>query len=165
MKLNDLFTQTKLIDELLGGQLLEISVKQHNITISITEPLIYLPYAKKLLSLINDLDGVLEKSFISIHNDIIYFTFEKLSSEDIKEESPLYLFMKTIEEFADKICTCPSLEFIISNQYLKCFLDKPGLTVKSLSDYEDVLNAKGKGELELHPQRPYLLFINENFEV
>ena len=165
MKLDDLFNRTKEIDEMLGNQLLEISVKQHSITISITESMIHFLHAEKLIIMVAGMKGASKKSFISTHNDIIYFTFEDLSTDKMMEKDPLRLFMETIEDFAEKICTCPALEFIISNQYLKCFLDKPGLTIENLSEYEEVLEAKGKGELELHPQRPYLLFINENFEV
>ena len=79
------------------------------------------------------------------------------------DKDVFYPFLKTIEDFAEKICTCPSLEFVITGQYMKCFLDKPGLRVEDLNHYEEILNAKGKGELELHPQRAYLFFINSSY--
>ena len=138
---------------------MEISVRQHQITISTKEGLVSFLDFETLLGFAVDKD----LSFVSIQNDILYFTFGGLSTE-IGKKHIFYLLMETIEEFADKVCTCPSLEFIISPQYLKCFLDKPGLTVGNLKDYEDVLEVKDKGELELHPQRPYLLFINENYK-
>lgn len=159
MKLNELFKQVDLINEVLDGQLLEISVRQHQVTISIKDSLVYFPQLKKMFDFAFD-----SKSFVSFSDDIFYFVFVNLSSEDITDKDIFYSFLKTIEDFAEKICTCPSLEFVISPQYLKCFLDKPGLKVGNLREYEKVLDAEGKGELELHPQRPYLLFINENSE-
>lgn len=159
MKLNELFKQVGLINKMLDGQLLEISVRQHQVTLSIKDSLVYFPQIKKMLDFSDD-----SKSFVSFSDDIFYFVFVNLSSEDMTDKDIFYPFLKTIEDFAEKICTCPSLEFIISPQYLKCFLDKPGLKVGNLREYEEVLGAEGEGELELHPQRPYLLFINENSE-
>ena len=152
MKLNELFKQVGLINKMLDGQLLEISVRQHQVTLSIKDSLVYFPQIKKMLDFSDD-----SKSFVSFSDDIFYFVFVNLSSEDMTDKDVFYPFLKTIEDFAEKICTCPSLEFIISPQYLKCFLD-------NLREYEEVLGAEGEGELELHPQRPYLLFINENSE-
>ena len=158
MRINELFKKVKEIDEMLGNQLLEISVKQHQITISTKEPNVYFNYVQKLIDASLDKDS----SFISFLNDVLYFVFSDLSVEEMKEDNLFYLFMLTISDFSEKVCKCPSLEFVISPQYIKCFLDKPGLTIDALSDYEDVLEAKGKAELELHPQRAYLLFINED---
>ena len=159
MNLKDLFKQTKVISELLNGELLEISVRQHQVTISVKEPMLSLPYVKEILNSAKNSSD----SFVSTKNDVLYFTIGGLSKK-IGKKNVFYPFIDIITSFADNICACPSLEFIISNQYMKCFLDKPGLKVSDLMDYEDILEAEGKGELELHPQRPYLLFINEEFK-
>ena len=166
MNLKDLFKQTKEISELLNGELLEISVRQHQVTISVKEPMLSLPYVKEILNSAKNSSD----SFVSTKNDVLYFTIGGLSKK-IGKKNIFYPFIDIITSFADNICACPSLEFIISNQYMKCFLDKPGLkrgfreeTKESLMDYEDILEAEGKGELELHPQRPYLLFINEDYK-
>lgn len=161
MKIEDLFNSFQEIDEKINGDVLEISVKQHQVTISLQESLAYFNDINTLLKMYTS-----DNSFITSRNDIIYITFSDINRDDlISEENDFYLFMKIIEEMSDKICACPSLEFIISKEYIKCFLDKPGLRANDLIKYEEILGAKGKGELELHPQRPYLLFINENLEV
>lgn len=159
--LDKLFEMVKRLNDILDGQLLEVSVKQHQITISVKEAILHFNHIKDLL-LFSIHDDV---SFISVNNDILYLTFGGLSVEEVDSTKPIFkTFINIISQFAEKVCTCPSLEFIISPQYLKCFLDKPGLGIKDLKEYENILDAKGKGELELHPQRPYLLFINEKYE-
>ena len=155
--INSLFKIAKSIDETLDGQLLEISVKRHQITISIKESMLYFPAAYSIIKSTTKLS----ESFISTKDDVIYFTLGGLSIDDLSEKDILYPLMCVIEDFAEQICTCPALEFVLSTQYVKCFLDKPGLRVENLIEYERILKAEGKGELELHPQRPYLLFIND----
>ena len=68
----------------------------------------------------------------------------------------------TINYIANKICRCPALEIVFSNQYIKCYLDKPGITLDDIRKYEEIFRLKGT--LELFGQRPYLLLINDNFE-
>lgn len=160
MKIEDLFKQFNQIDKKLDGDILEISVKQHQITFSLKEPLVTFNDISNLIAMYAS-----DNSYVTTKNDIIYITFNDISNDLIKKNNSLYDFMTIIQEMSDKVCTCPSLEYIISREYIKCFLDKPGLRVSDLLEYENILEAKGKGELELHPQRPYLLFINENLEV
>lgn len=160
MQLSRLFEKTKEIDEILDGELLEISVRQHQVTISLEKTMITFEKAQKLFKAAKTTSD----SFISINNNVLYLTIGDLSDK-IGKKHIFYPFISTIKEIAENICTCPALEFVISTQYMKCYLDKPGLKVVDLVDYEDILQAPGKAELELHPQRPYLLFINEDQEV
>ena len=157
MGLNYLFEQFDIVNDMLGNQLLEMSIKQHQITLSMKEPIFEFQYIQSLLSLYSK-----EECYVTTHTDTLYFTLVGLSTDVLSEDNMFYPFMDIIEEIAKEVCTCPSLEFVISSQYIKCFLDKPGLKVSDLSKYEEVFKANGQGELELHPQRPYLLFINVN---
>lgn len=161
MKLNELFKQVDLINKMLDGQLLEISVRQHQITLVLKEPFIYL---SNVFNLLGKIDVQNDGSFISSKDDVMYLVIGNLNFQEMEQQTLFYVFMKVISEMAEKVCTCPSLEYVVSEQYIKCFLDKPGLDIETLSKYEEVLHAKGKSELELHPQRPYLLFINEDWE-
>ena len=74
--------------------------------------------------------------------------------------NPFLTLNKLIIEISETICKCPALEIVFSGQYLKCYLDKPGLTTEDLKSYERIFDSEGT--LELHGQRPYLLFINED---
>lgn len=158
MKIKKLFEKFNEINDILGGHLTEISVKQHQITFLVQESLLE---AQPLMELLNSVDSYTD-SFITTRDDVLYISIGRLSLDSMSKKDILYPFVYIITSFAQKICTCPSLEFIVAKEYIKCFLDKPGLKISDLKTYEDILGVKGKGELELHPQRPYLLFINEN---
>ena len=159
MKIEYLFNQFNKINEKLEGEILEMSVKQHQVTISLKESLL----SFNDVDILNDIYSF--QNYVTTKNDIIFITFPDISQDTIEEKSDLYIFMSVITQMANDICSCPSLEFVISKEYIKCFLDKPGIRTSDLLKYEEILGAKDKGELELHPQRPYLLFINDNLEV
>lgn len=159
--INNLFETFGLLNTTMDNQILEMSVKQHQITFIMKESILYFPYVNKLTKHITNYN----ESYVTTHNDVLYFIIGDLSTKNLDEGDLLYPFVSLIEKFADKICQCPSLEYVVSNQYIKCFLDKPGLKLTDLEEYELILGAANKSELEMHPQRPYLLFINENYEV
>lgn len=159
MKSNKLFEQFDKINELLEGHLTEISVKQHQVTIMIHESLLEISPLMDFLDSINDY----QDTYITTKDEVFYVTIGGLSIDSISKKNILYPFVETITSFSEKICTCPSLEFVIAKEYIKCFLDKPGLRVSDLKLYEEILGQKEKGELQLLLQRPYLLFINDNF--
>lgn len=161
MKIDELFEAFNRINTSLGDEILEISVKKHQISIIIEDSLFYFPYVHALLkSTYNH-----NEAYVTTHQDRIIFTLGALSTGQLHEANMFYPLIELIEQFAEEICQCPSLEYVISKQYIKCFLDKPGLKLDDLKKYEEILSADGLGELEMHPQRPYLLFINENYEV
>lgn len=161
-KIEELFSLVEDINRQLENLLLEISVKRHQINFLVNYDVIRFNGVQSLLELA-DKDNY-EESFLSYdkNNDIFSFAIGGLSLEELDEKNILYPFLCTIEKMAQEICSCPSLEFVISPQYLKCYLDKAGLKVSDLSGYEKIFGAEGQGELELHPQRPYLLFLNMN---
>lgn len=156
--MDKLFGQVQAINNIIDTQLLEVSVKRHQITLILSNNVISFKTLDSLLSLCQD--NITDESFLAVNNENFYFTIANLSLEALDSENIFYPFVFTISQMAENICSCPALEFVISPQYIKCYLDKPGLRVSDLSDYEEILDAKGLGELELHPQRPYLLFLN-----
>lgn len=159
--MNDLFNSFKSINEILEGELLEISVRRHQISYIFGGNSIGLKDIKTLIDTMKKYE--INSSYLTVQDDnYVFITFEgwyKNSETDGRYIDNV--FKMYIDEIADKICTCPALEFVVSAQYIKCFLDKGGLTVDDLSSYEELMGAKGS--LELTPQRPYLLFINENY--
>lgn len=159
-KIESLFDNFMEINNIMDGNLIEISVKQHQITLLFNDSVLRFSDLNKLVGLYYN-----EESFITTQNDEIFrISFANISFDLIEKTNVFYLFMSLIKEMADKICTCPSLEFVVSKEYIKCFLDKPGITINDLKKYEEILDAEDKAVLDFHPQRPYLLFINENME-
>lgn len=74
-------------------------------------------------------------------------------------------FMEILDEIRERVCKCPILEFVVSDKYLKLYLDKKDLSVTDLLEYEDIFHFQGEGTLMLHVQRPYLLFINTDYDI
>ena len=112
---------------------------------------------------IQDLNKILARIQVAHEFDKPYvITFEEEvhyiipNIQDIKNTKP-HVFMKVIREMAEEICQCPSLEFVVSPFYVKCYLDKPGLYLEDVQKYDDIL--KDNGTLELHTQRPYMLYV------
>lgn len=136
--------------------LLEISVRQSQISLILDDDIIPLSsFCQK------DWFEVSENPYLAIAEDnpVIILLFKENYSPVISQ-NPLINLKKLITEISERVCKCPALEIVFSNQYLKCYLDKPGLTINDLKEYENIFDMQGT--LELHGQRPYLLFINEN---
>lgn len=74
-------------------------------------------------------------------------------------------FLDILKEISERVCACPILEFVISDKYIKMFLDKRDLTVTDLLEYEDIFGENSNGTLMLHAQRPYLLFVNAHYDI
>ena len=156
--ISKLFKTFNEVNKECDYKLLEISVKKTQIKFIFKESLIFFP---SIVSFLETVPYDPEESFITFYDERINITFGGIYENKLQKDNIFYPFMNVITQFAEEICACPSLEFVISELYLKCFLDKPGIGVDDLKKYEEILNAEGKGGLELHPQRPYLLFVNE----
>lgn len=152
-----LFDSFVSLNKKMNNEVLELSVKQHQISILCNDSLLSFESINSI--------NISDESFVSTHNDNLYLVIGGLSPDNIKDYEIFHPFMEIIWKFAEEICQCPSLEYKISEQYIKCFLDKPGLKANDLKKYEAILEADNKGELELHPQRAYLLFINEDYKL
>lgn len=162
----NVFDMFESISEFLkDAELVEISLKQSQITLIFDKDILRLNDLNLLTKYINELvpTGVGEAYFTSL-NDIPMIVIPEINVDGPvfrakSKNNTFMLMMNLITTIAEKICTCPSLEIIFSDTYLKCYLDKPGLTVSNLMEYEKLFNLEGS--LELHAQRPYLLFIRE----
>lgn len=152
---NKLFNVFNSLNEVLKeNSILEVSIKQDQISLLLKETMLNFEDFNRINDYIEEGDVYTiltqEQMYIMIDDPV----FSK------KTSSPFAYFMKIIQKMAEEVCTCPVLEYSVSDVYIKCFLDKPGLNIEDLHKYEEILEAKGDAELELHSQRPYLLFIN-----
>lgn len=142
--------------DLEENSILEISVKQDQISLLLKEPMLNF----KDFSIINDYIEKGDVYTILTQEQLYVMIDDPVFSE--KTSSPFAYLMQIIQKMAEEICTCPVLEYSVTDTYIKCFLDKPGLKIDDLHKYEEILEVVGDAELELHAQRPYLLFINMN---
>lgn len=161
--MSNLFEAYNKISKIFSDNLIEISVKRHQITLEFNEKVVTL----------NNLNQFYEKSpklkkdsFIASNEDSLFLACQ-LGDEFLedKENQGLFTdFISITDEIFEKVCKCPVFEFVISDKYLKMYLDKQGLTTSDLETYESIFKNEGEGTLELHAQRPYLLFVNLSFE-
>ena len=142
--------------DLEENSILESSVKQDQISLLLKEPMLNF----KDFSIINDYIEKGDVYTILTQEQLYVMIDDPVFSE--KTSSPFAYLMQIIQKMAEEICTCPVLEYSVTDTYIKCFLDKPGLKIDDLHKYEEILEVVGDAELELHAQRPYLLFINMN---
>lgn len=152
--MDELFNEFKKISERLELELLEISVRQHQISYIFAGSTIGLQDIETLTCITQQYNVRQSYLLTAQEENFIICTFEKWEDEN----SP---FKKYIMKIAENVCQCPALEFVVCGQYVKCFLDKGGLTVDDLVAYEKVMGTSGT--LEMTPPRPYMLFINENY--
>lgn len=141
-------------DSLPNSKLLEVSVRQSQVTLIFDDEVIPLSDLREN----KWIDGSGESYLATTEEGpviVVPFNVEELKTQF---SNPFKLLYDLILLISDEICKCPALEIVFSNQYLKCYLDKPGLRVEDLKKYENIF--KLEGTLELHSQRPYLLFIN-----
>ncbi len=161
--MNKLFEAYNKISEIFNKNLLEISVKRTQITLEFSEKVIAFEDISNFYE--NSLD-IQDNSFITSMDESLFLVCEL--SEDVlndKEKQGVFSeFISITDDIFEKVCKCPIFEFIVSDKYIKMYLDKNGLTVSDLETYEDIFKEKGQGTLEIHGQRPYLLFVNLNFE-
>ena len=151
--IKDLFEEVRRLDDSIQSNLIEVSVKQHQIDFMFKKDM--LVYVSDLNDIKSSFEGLhlFEEPYLTVFEDEIHFIIPNIELNNMKQ----HIFMKFIGKLADEICTCPSLEFVISPFYIRCYLDKPGLFVDDLKKYDKILN--DKGTLELHTQRPYLLYV------
>lgn len=139
------------------SNILEISVKQHQIAIWLDNP-DKLFYLSDSLQLVHDVIVTPQTSYITTLNDNMYVIIEDIPDDFDNDSSKFNIFMKVIRYLADHVCTCPALEYVISDKYIKCYLDKPGLKLDDIRKIEELFGETCT--LELTTNRPYALFIN-----
>lgn len=160
--MNELFKSFNEIAAIFDDSLTEISVARHRISLEFMEKMIPLYSINKFYDKAPD---VKDKSFLAVNEDILFLVCELEESvlENKEKQGLFQTFIKVTDEIFEKVCKCPVFEFVISDKYIKIYLDKQGLTTEDLEAYEEIFELKGEGTLELHAQRPYLLFVNIDF--
>lgn len=157
-----LFDSFNQISEIFNNNVVEISVKRHQISLELNQKTILLQDIDKFYNQVK----VLQDSFIATNEDSLFIVcgLSEGVLEDTDMQGLFKDFISVTEEIFEKVCKCPVFEFVVSDKYIKIYLDKQGLTTEDLNAYEEIFQLKGEGTLELHPQRPYLLFVNTNIE-
>lgn len=158
MKTN-LYDVFKKIDDKFTYDLIEISVKPRNTTLIFKGAYLMDVDLKELISMTEKAN----QGFVYVEDETIHYAINYNEDESIPEVS--LPFIKILEEISERVCACPILEFIISDKYIKMFLDKRDLTVTDLLEYEDIFGEHSNGTLMLHTQRPYLLFVNAHYDI
>ncbi len=160
ISLDSMFTMFNSIQEYIPeSNLIEISVKQHQITLCLENK--HILYFSDVLSLCHDVMVNPQDTYVTHHDKNFYIIIPNID-DNMKNSSKFDDFMKVIEYMAEHICQCPALEYVIYSNYIKCFLDKPGIKVADIVKLEELFNSECT--LELGANRPYALFVNTTID-
>lgn len=155
-----MFTIFNSIQEYIPeSNLIEISVKQHQISLCLDNQEVL--YFSDVLSLCHDIMVNPQDTYITTHDRNFYIIIPNIN-DNLKDSSKFNDLIHVIEYMAEHICQCPALEYVISSNYIKCFLDKPGIKLSEVIKLEELFGEECT--LELGANRPYALFVNINFE-
>ena len=147
-------------------KIVEISLRQGQFLIIFEPGIIPLNAFEKISKAVRKSDNGLLPIYSSIgfinENPALIINTNNFKSDQFEFSPTFEVLDKVITYAAENICKCPALEIAFSSQYIKCYLDKPGITTEDISKYEEMFLLRGT--LELFGQRPYLLLINDDFE-
>lgn len=146
------------INKMAHGGLLEISIKRSRINFEFEDSnLIHYFHLSGLLD-----DGFINKSYLymtALDNQIhvTYDCSDDVEHNMIPKQSCYHDLFKLLDEIGQYVCQCPALEYVISQNYIKIFIDKPNIEFINLQKLKDIFGVPFT--LELQKQRPYCLFI------
>ena len=156
--INQAFKSLEIIDSQLEVDIMEISVKQSQITLVFFDSIIV--YMNDLLAL-DKMGDKLKVTDVTCFQDQLYVSMRGIKGyESFGDESMFTAFYDVIVTLRDLVCSCPALEYVISKEYLKVYLDVPNIQLSELYKLIDVF--KQDPFVELSGDRPYLLFVNED---
>lgn len=115
------------------------------------------------LTTLANMDKILGCTDITSFNNMIFVGFRNLNQELMQNEEineNLRNLYDIIGVLYEHVCQCPALEFVVSNQYLKVFLDSPNIHVSNLYALNNIFHQDPF--IELGSDRPYLLYIKES---
>ena len=136
----------------------EISVHQNQISFLFTSTnIVYMKIIDEIEKIIYPIEiddiTLFEDSLIASCRDL---TGLKPDNNDYTA-NPLCLFKCVINELSKTVCSCPALEFVLSDTYLKCYIDKPNIPLQDIAKLDKIFDSRGI--LELSGQRPYVLYV------
>ena len=145
--------------KLTHNSLLEISIKKSRVNFEFKES--NLIHIRDIIDLLTDEFIDEDYLYLTALGDNIHLTYEcgdKVMHNDIPVNSLFKDLFDLLEEVGEHICQCPALEYVISENYIKVFIDKPNIESNDLYNLKQVFGQEFT--LELQKQRPYCLFLN-----
>mgnify|MGYP006391889965 CR=1 FL=1 len=146
------------INSNLENNIAEISFKQSQMSIIFEDQTIVLWDDLMELQRIEDQYAI---TSISTFNECLHVVFSNLDETlinkvTVEPYSFLYSFIFNLKE---TLCSCPALEYVISSNYIKIYLDLPNIYARDIVNVDKEINSEGI--LELSSQRPYLLYVKD----
>lgn len=139
----------------LKGDLLEISIKKSDISFCFNNQVSF-----DDISFLDQLSLSVGVTNITSFEDMLFVNFENLSEDmgNFGEGGFLFLY-NVIYKLSDVLCSCPALQFVVSDLYIKVFIDLPNITVQNLVEVDKLFGSQGV--LELNSARPYVLYVKD----
>lgn len=155
----NLFKVFSSIADYFTYDLIEIAIKPRQTVLIFNGAYLMDKDLKQLL----DITKGANQGFLYSEENIMHYALDYNEDETIPKISQP--FINVLKEISEKVCACPILEFVVSDKYIKMYLDKRDLTVDDLTKYEEIFGFPNEGTLMLHTQRPYLLFVNTEYDL
>ncbi len=154
-------TMFELFDKInfnLENNIAEISFKQSQMSITFEDQTVVSLDDLMELQCIENQYAI---TSISTFNECLHVIFSNLDETlinkvTVEPYSFLYSFIFNLKEI---LCSCPALEYVISSNYIKIYLDLPNIYTRDIINVDKELNSEGI--LELSSQRPYLLYVKD----
>ena len=146
------------ISDMTHNTLSEISIKKSRINFEFLEPSIV--HISNIMNLLQDDLIDEDKLYFTALEGHIHLTYDCgdiVANDNVPNSSLFKPLFDLLKEIGEHICQCPALEYIIAQDYVKVFIDKPNMESRDLFDLEKVFDQSFV--LELQKQRPYCLFI------
>lgn len=154
--IENVFEDFRIVNNKLVDDISELSIKQSRITFVFTDGSVL--YSNVILELLDDSLVEPDMLYMTAFDGVVKLTIDttNISLDKIPEDSLFKDFFDLIDELGEHVCKCPSLEYVVSDKYVKVFIDKPSMSLKSLNDLGKVFDSDFT--FELNKQRPYILF-------
>ena len=154
------FAAIKHINDLLNNKVIEISIKRSQFELTFEDCAII------TIEDLNSLSSVFGESIhfsdVTCFNERLFVSYRGLDDSFMDDKNVTYVFKdiyKIIMILRDELCTCPALECVLSQEYIKVFIDVPNIQLSNIVSVSDILDQDPF--FEFGADRPYLLYINE----
>lgn len=149
------------INDKLDNNIAEISFKQTQMDITFEDQTIV---RKSDLDLLDSIEQRYSITDIATFNECLHVVFSNLDQTLLEKKSttviePYSFLYSIIFDLKELLCSCPALEYVISQNYVKVYLDLPNLRAQDIINVDKRL--MHNSVLELSSQRPYLLYVKD----